>query len=275
VKYTHIDSHKVLVGAIRTMLKPIARFCLRNALRVQDLLECIKVALIEAAEDEMVSAGEEVNISRLSAMTGLHRRDVIRIFRKEDTKEAPQGTINKIVGQWLHDRRFISRSGDPRVLSIQGQDAEFKRLVNIVSNDLNPATVLFELERVGVVERTRNGIKLVKKGYLLKGDLSQGIRLLSRDTSDLMTAVLQNVTQEEIIPNLHANTNYDKVRADAVPEIREWLHREGSALHQKARNYLSQFDLDIHPVDDKEATCVRVALGTFSLVETGLAEKKS
>lgn len=261
------EPHRILVNAVRVMLKPIVRFCLRHALRVQDIMECVKVALIEVAQEEMQWSPGKFSICRMSAMTGVHRRDVTRIFKHEETKETPQGTINKIIGQWLHDRRFISRSGEPRVLTVSGHDSEFKKLVSIISNDITPGTILLELERVGAIERTPAGIKLTKRGYLSKGDLPQAITLMASDTNDLMSAVLQNVSGPSDLPNLHAKTHYDKIPTSAVPKIREWLHREGSALHHKARLYLSQFDLDIHPEGNKDVECVRVALGTFSLVE--------
>ncbi len=260
--------HRDLVAAVRIAMKPLLRFCLRNALRIQDLLECIKLVLLQVAAEEMEAAGEEVTMSRLSAMTGIHRRDVRRIYRHDEIKDSPQGTINKILGQWLHDRRFTSRGGEPRVLSTEGSNPEFRRLVNVVSADLNPATILFELERIGLVQRVEGGVKLVTRGFLSKGDLGQAFRLMANDTADLMSAVLQNTAGESDLPNLHAKTHYDRIPADSVPEIRAWLHREGSALHQKARNYLAKFDLDINPRKDEKPTCVRVALGTFSVVES-------
>jgi hypothetical protein len=249
------------------MLTPVVRFCLRRSLRIQDLLEGAKYVFLAEAAAEIVRSGKKVNLSRLSATTGIHRRDVMRIYERAEVKEEPMGMISKVIGLWQQDPRFCSRPGKARVLTAHPADGEFKQLVTLVSNDLNHATVLFELERVGAVKRVRDGVKLVMRAYVPRGDVIASYRILARDSADLMVAVDQNATGELAVPNLQAKTEFDRIAADAVPKVRAWLMREGSALHQKARNFLSKLDLDVNRRLDSDQPVVRVALGTFSLVE--------
>ena len=63
-----------------------------------------------------------------------------------------------------------------------------------------------------------------------------------------------------------ARTEYDNISISDFPEIRKWLIKEGAAFHNKARGYLSQFDLDINPKPDHEGGA-RVTVGTFSYTE--------
>lgn len=261
------NSQNIIIEALRLLLRPISRFCLRHGLRVQDLLEAAKVALLTAAQQEIESQGGDVNVSKLAVMTGLHRRDVMRIYQREETKEGPQGTLRKIIGQWQHDKRFTNSSGLPRTLGFEGVESEFRDLVNSVSQDLNHATVLFELERIGVVKKTRDGLKLVGRTYVAKGDIKQGYGMLASDVTDLMTAVQQNVFEEHDPPNLHGKTIFDKIPSNLTQTVRELLYREGSAFHKRIRGLLSQYDVDVNPDVKSDDSFLRVALGTFSVIE--------
>jgi len=261
------DPHKALVECLRLMLTPVVRFCLRRSLRIQDLLEGAKYIFLHEAAAEISRSGKKVNLSRLSATTGIHRRDVMRIYARAEVKEEPMGMISKIIGLWQQDPRFCLKPGKARVLTADPADGEFKALVTSVSNDLNHATVLFELERVGAVKRVREGVKLMTRAYVPKGDVIASYGMLARDSADLMVAVDQNATGNLDVPNLQARTEFDRVAVSAVPKVREWLMREGSALHQKARNFLAKHDLDINRKLDPEQRTVRVALGTFSVVD--------
>lgn len=259
-------AEQLAIQCLRLMLKPLARFCLRHSLRIQELEEAAKIVLIEAAKEEIERSEEKVNISRLSAVTGLHRRDVMRIFREGRTIEEPRNLVSRVIGQWLNDRRFTTTRGTPRVLVGEGEQSEFHKLVRLLSNDVHPGTVLFELERVGAVERTAKGLRLVASGYVPKGNPKEGFELLSLDTGDLICAVDENVFSPGDIPNLHARTEYDKIRADMLPKIREWILEEGSEFHRRLRNYLSQFDLDISPDDGYRGKFARVVVGAFSRI---------
>lgn len=258
------NPHKTLVSCLRLVLVPVIRFCLRRSLYIQDLLEAAKVVYIEQAAIEIKNSNDTVNISRLAAMTGLHRRDVMRIYRDEEIKEAPQGLTSRIIGQWQQDPRFITKTKKPRVLTLEGETSEFKQLVQRVSNDLNATTVLFELERIGAVERVKEGVRLTTRAYNPKGNVQEGFGLLARDTEDLLAAVEDNLFREDVVPHLHAKTEYDRVVPEAVPLIKKWLFTEGSALHQKARNFIAKFDQDTNPELPASDSHVRVVLGTFS-----------
>lgn len=258
---------------LQILLRPIARFCLRHSLNIQNITEILKVVLLDVAAEEMVAEGEKVNISRLSVMTGLHRRDVMRIYRDKNVTTELQGLLSKVIGQWQHDKRFLTESKRPRVLTVDGEDNEFRRLVGSVSNDLHAGTVLFELERTGSVQRTKYGVKLLVRAFVPRRDPVSALQLLAKDTEDLATAVEENVFGDSEVPNLHARTEYDNIRADAIPAITQWLYDEGSAFHKKARYFLAEHDQDLNPDPNVKQSGVKVALGSFSRISGALLKK--
>ena len=173
----------------------------------------------------------------------------------------------RVVGRWRTDHAFITKGKKPRVLSFGKEDSEFNDLVNRISKDLNPATVLFELERVRAVEKTTKGLKLKIESYVPKGNVEDGFRILAQDSEDLIGSVEENVLEINEIPNLHARTEYDSIRPEHIPEIRRWLIREGHLLHQRARNFISQYDQDINPDPKFEGEGQKVVFGTFSKMD--------
>lgn len=256
----------VIARCLQRLLVPIMRFCVRQGLRVQEITEASKVALIEAAIAEIKQGDGIVNISRLSVVTGLHRRDVMRIYRDEEIKDSERGVVPRLIGQWQNDKRLITKAGTPRVLDCSGDRSEFAEVVKNISGDLHWATILFELERIGAVERTSNGVKLMMGAYVPKGDLEEGFKILCADTEDLLEAVEENIFAEPRVPNLHARTEYDNVNVQALPKVREWLYKEGSQFHKRARKFISQFDVDVHPTKGVKNKGGKVVLGSFSRI---------
>lgn len=259
------EKKNVAAKCLQVMLKPIARFCLRNSLAIQEIVEALKVALIEEAMHEVSRVSKRVSVSRLSVVTGLHRRDVMRLTRDTPKAESPASLASRVIGQWTQDKRFQSAEGAPKVLSYEGDQCEFKDLVRCVSKDLNHCTLLFELERTGAVEKTRAGVKLKKRSFVIGSDMVKGLEVLAQDSDDLMSAVMENLMEAPSIPQLHARTEYDNVSVEALPRLREWLLKEGSAFHKRMREYISKHDLDIDSSIEGGGGA-RVSVGTFGRV---------
>lgn len=248
---------------LRLMLKPIARFCARNGVTIQEFLEAGKQTLVDAAAEEMRSLGQKVNISRVSVMTGVHRRDVMRLRAGTEQAPATASVVSRVVGQWQHDKRFCFAPGVPRALSADGENNEFRSLVACISTDLNSGTVLFELERRGMIERVDGKVRLRADALSIRDDKAEGLMLAANDTQDLLGAVQENLASNDDVPNLHARTEYDNIDADKIPMIKDWLLREGGVLHQKAREFLAKYD---HDIAGSSGRGVKVVLGTFSRV---------
>ena len=254
----------LVIKCLQLLVRPVVKYCLRHSVRLQDLVECCKTIFVEVAEEDIKKAQGEVTTSRISVMTGMHRRDVKRILENVTKFDDQAGLVMRVVGRWRTDHAFITKGKKPRVLTFGTEDSEFNELVSRISKDLNPATVLFELERVNAIEKTSKGLKLVIESYVPKGNVEDGFRILSQDAEDLIDSVEENVLEVNDIPNLHARTEYDTIRPEHIPDIRRWLIREGHLLHQRARNYISQFDQDINPDPNFKGDGAKVIFGTFS-----------
>lgn len=264
----------VVRGCLRLMLRPVARLGLRYSIHFGDLSELLKQVLVDAAREELSQSGQEISLSKLSVMTGVHRKDVTRIDREPEAVREGGNLIARVMAQWQHDTRFSTKAKRPRVLSVEGRNSEFASLVRSVNGEnVSAYSVLAEMERLGAVERRGDTVRLVWRDFIPDGDATTGISMLARDIDDMSQAVEANIFEPQKIQNLHLKTDFDNITPDAVPEVRRWLIEEGSSFHRRARGFLSQFDRDLNKKLPRLGVRCKVTLGTFSL-SSYIGEKK-
>lgn len=250
------------------LLRPVVTLCLRHSVRLSELVEMLKAVYVEACSEQLENEKAAVSASRISVMSGVHRKDVARLLGAEPITRPSKSIATRVIGAWRNSKRYCGASGKPRVLSVEGKKSEFVDLVHSVSSDVNPYTILFELERIGALSRSPHGVKLTSRLFNPGSDHAEGLNLLAADVGDLMEAVQENIESDSnAVPNLHIKTEYDNIPAQHAPTIREWCLKEGSAFHQRIRNYLSQFDRDLNPAQAGSGGTIRVAVGAFSRIE--------
>lgn len=262
---------------LRFLIRPAIKFCYRRALSLNDLIEVSKHVFIEVATEEMKKEGHKVNLSRISASTGVHRKDVARIHKHNLSLEPTPKFASRVLEAWRRDKSYLTQSGKPRVLSYRGEDSEFTNLVYSLTKDVHPASVIFDLERVGVVQRTKNGLKLLARSYHTT-DSEEGYLLLAEDVEDLMSAAIENIeAQAHPLPNYHAKVFYDNLDLSQLAKINKWVFHQSLLFQEKIAKYLAKYDLDMNPKTDAEGGG-RYVLGIFtrsSETEMGVQEEEA
>ena len=126
--------------------------------------------------------------------------------------------------------------------------------------------MLFELERLGLVEKTARGARLIRNITSVAKDPLRTYELLSEDTDTLFGAVEENLHQDDHVSNLHLRTDFDNIYLSDIIPIRRWLIAEGKAFHKRVREYLSKFDKDLHEDKDEDRPAGgKVVLTSYSL----------
>ncbi|MCB0344245.1 MAG: hypothetical protein KDD66_03975 [Bdellovibrionales bacterium] len=252
---------------IRCLLRPIVRFCLRHAQTYQEFSADAKQVFVEVAAKELERLGQKPNASRISAITGLHRRETNLAAREEVGEEGKRSIIMRVLHQWEQADKFKTKSGKPRVLSCKTDDSEFAALVREVSSHLAAGSVLFELKRIGLVEETPRGVRRIRELPGTVEDPLEGFQQLGADLDTLIEAAEQNILGLVSYGNLHIRTEYDNLFVKDIEKAKEWLINEGKAFHRKARNYFSKLDKDINSKrkNQDDPGGGRVVLGAFGL----------
>jgi len=253
-----------LFETLRVILRPVVRYCLKNSMGVRELLDAARHVFVSLAVEELEKTEKKTTTSRISVITGL-QRPLIKACRKNPDPSPPSRFSTRVISQWRRDPRFLTKSKAPKVLSYEGDNNEFRKLVEAVSSDLHPRTLLFDLERLGVVEITKNGVKLKVRAYRPAGKPTEVYRMMARDVEELMRAVIENIEHEaqgKDPINFHAYTYFDNVSAEDLSHLRKWLAKQGTRFHQRVERYLAKYDLDVTPHKDKRGGH-RIAMGSF------------
>lgn len=267
-----------LQRALRVLLKPFVRLALQRGFKIQETIALLKELFIEVAAEELAAHGQAQNISRLSVLTGLQRKEIkLRAAAEQKDGGGAVSLLNKVIGQWVAHPEYSTSRGQPRKLTSSGAKSEFAHLVRSVSVDLNPYTVLFELERAGAVKHHAGKLELLTRVFAPPADTQKGLEMLGEDVQDLVGAVNANLFNKPEVPHLHLSTMFDNICAENVEEIREWLLQQGTKFHEQARQYLARYDKDANPTLGKKRGRARIALCAFSFsesVEEGEHERK-
>lgn len=252
---------------LELLLTPVARYFLRKSLTIQTFYDVAKSVFLAVAIEELERADYKINVSRLSAMTGITRRDVTRMYHLDELPKVRSGISigARVIGQWEQDPQFCTSARRPRVLKHYGEESEFRELVESVSTSLNASTVLLELQRIGAIEVTPRGIKLVKNVDHSEDEERWRVELAAQDIDLLLQAVDDNIHNPELTRNLHIHTEADNVVEKDLPKIRSWLLEEGKRHHKRVRDYLAKFDTDISRGKQRAGRSgARVVFSSFS-----------
>ena len=93
-------------------------------------------------------------------------------------------------------------------------------------------------------------------------------RIIARDIDELMSTAEENVSSKSPRPHHHTTTIFDNIPKEYESELRAWINREASLLHQKVRLHVAQYDRDVSekPLRDSAKGTIRVAFGSFGRV---------
>ncbi len=257
-------SEKKTNKLLKLIARPFVSFALRHGLKIQVLSETIKISFLNEAIRILEDKDENITVAKLAVMTGIHRRDINRIYVEDRPKTISIDLISKVIGEWTLNKKYQTKSGKYKDLSFEGRESEFTQLVQKVSRELKPGMILFELERSGNVERKGKLLKLVNKAFVNNKNISQNFEMLAGDLEDLILSVEQNNHAEQEDLNLHAKTLFDNIPESDLPNLKKKLLQLGNKYHTEVRELLSKHDRDFNPKHKPSEPAGRISFGTFS-----------
>lgn len=225
--------------AVSRIMRPLVRALISQGVTAPVFYQIVKAAYVDVAAEEL---GEVVNDSRISVMTGVHRRDVKSIRAEDHSEEAAiskkVSNLANVVGRWLSDPDLTDAQGAPRPLP-RTDDAgpSFDALVASVSRDVRPRAILDELERQGIVTRKGPLIHLDIEAIVGPADLDQKLYYFSRNVGDHMSVAVENLltTPSPFLERALYYNNLSETSADALEnEVRQSGMRLLKALNTKA-----------------------------------------
>lgn len=144
--------------ACAALLSPIACQFSNEGFGISLFLQIAKHAYVVSSARAMRLAGHRPTVSRIAAVTGLSRKEIKQLVALPDQGTALEklSPAMKVARGWRTDKDFISRSGRPKAIGMDGPNG-FRDLVNRHAGDVPHVAVLLEMERLLWLRRLPKG----------------------------------------------------------------------------------------------------------------------
>lgn len=239
-----------LLGVIRTVLRPLVHLLLRYQVTFPVLAPLLKQLYVEVAEQDFPLNGKKQTESRLSLLTGIHRKDVKRLRNEtNDTENAPASVSlgGQMVAFWLATPGYHINGRPialPRQASSEG-DISFESLVETVGHqDIRPRAVLDEWLRLGIVKTSSDDkIELCDEAFIPRAGEDEKLFYFGRNLADHISTASHNLLPDNDLvdnePRLERSVYYSQLSRQAVDELHDFYRQESMLLlkkvNQKAR----------------------------------------
>ena len=253
---------RILQGLVR----PLARMLITRGVSAPVFYRMMKRVYVEVARDEFGLDGAEPTQSRISLLTGVHRRDVHDILADDsetwETARRRSATVATVLGQWTARQDYLDGDGLPRRLPRTAPTGpSFEALVRDINRDIRPRTILDELLRQNLVTQSEEDGMLEIAGDAVAGPGAPDQRAIffAANVGDHLAAAADNLTSEE--PRfLERAVFYNRLTADSVDQIEE-------AARGASQTLLETINRDSQPLQEadktKEGNTHRYRLGVY------------
>ncbi|MBM2575076.1 hypothetical protein JQC91_02050 [Jannaschia sp. Os4] len=187
---------------LRGMLRPLVRLLIARGVTAPALYRLLKSVYVEVAHRDFRIDDAPPTDSRVTILTGVHRRDVRAILSATDeaweTARQKAATSATVLGRWRG--RADLRDADGRPMPLPRADAggaDFETLAGEVSRDVRPRTVLDELMRQGLVEERDGLLHLTETALAGPGAADDRMVFFAANVGDHLAAATENVLSGE------------------------------------------------------------------------------
>lgn len=254
-----------LLAAVRRLLRPLARLLMAHGVDYPSFANLAKGVFVDVAAHDFPDDGSAMTDSRVSLLSGVHRREVKRL-RTEPVHTVPPQSVSlgsQIVARWCADPLYLDPQRRPKPLprlSRQGGEASFERLVASVSKDIRPRAVLDEWLRLGVATLDEEDcVHLVEAAFVPARGGEEKAFFFGKNLHDHMAAAVHNLLDQHP-PLLERSVYFDGLTPESVRQLRE-LSRE---LAVSAMQEINRRAMELQRQDaDKEQARERMTFGVY------------
>lgn len=257
---------------------PLVRILLRNGVAYGSFAELVKKTYVDVAFRDFSPGDRKQTISRVSAMTGMTRKETKRLRELEHAdaggSERRYNRAVRVISGWVNDPQFHDASGAPAPLKLDDGERSFAALIRKYSGDMTTQAMLAVLETADSVIRTDAGIKLLRHAYLPGKDPRDKLTILGTDTAELIATIDHNLVAPAEQLRFQRKVSNHLVRADAVAEFRDLSARKSQALLEELDAWLSAHEITDAAHDESGARYVSLGIYFYER-DPGDAEEQS
>ncbi len=240
-----------LVCALRRLLHPLVKLLLANSITYPYLANLLKSVYVEVADSEFCLEKKQQTDSRVSLLSGVHRKDVKRLRSEGPSGFTPMPSVSlgaQLVALWTSNALFLDAEGRhkplPRLAS-EGGESSFEGLVAMVSKDMRSRVVLDEWLRIGVARMDERGwVCLNTDAFVPENGFEEKAFYFGENLHDHLSAAAHNLLG--IRPAfMDRSVHYDSLSRASVEELAALSKELGmQALHAVNRRAMELQERD-------------------------------
>lgn len=245
---------QTLLECLAPILRPLVRLLLSAGVGYVEFAAVAKSIFVQVASESFGLRGRPTNVSRVSAMTAISRKEVTRI-RKHDssdrwTPNMETTPANTVIHHWHYDPKYSLAPGDPKPLPFQGAES-FSSLVAEYAGDIPPGAMRSELQRVATIKERSDGLLLPDRRYFYSAQFDTDfIKRIAFSLANLSSTVVHNAelfrhsriseAENDRLGRFERCAWTEYMPADARDLFRAWVRKQGVEFIEQADEWIGK-----------------------------------
>jgi hypothetical protein len=230
---TELSKRQLLIAnALKRVFRPFVKLMLANNLTYTFAIDVIKGLFVEVAERDFTLENKRQTDSRISLMSGVHRKDVRRLrdYQPEVEEVMPANVSlgSQVIAAWNANPEYLDEVGLPKALprfAASSADQTFEGLVRSLSTDIHPRAVLDEWLRLGIATLDdENFVHLTTDMFIPQEGFDEKVFYFGHNMHDHAQAAVSNVIGQQI-SFFERCVHYDELSKLSVDVIAEFAKK--------------------------------------------------
>jgi Family of unknown function (DUF6502) len=228
-----------VAAAVRRLFRPLVRLLIARSLPFPLVAGMLRGVYVEVALDEFRVDPKRQTDSRVTLLTGVHRKDVKRLrgaVQRESRPPRAASLGSQLIARWMALPEYLDDQGAPRPLprlAAAGAPQSFESLVRSISTDIRPRVVLDEWLRLGIARiDERDRVCLDVRAFIPAKGSEEMAYFFGRNAHDHLAAAVHNMLGGTP-PFLDRSVNYNNLTAEAVAELTELARQRATDVLQE------------------------------------------
>ena len=224
----------LIANALKRVFRPFVKLMLANNLTYTFAIDVLKALFVEVADQDFTIDNKRQTDSRISLMSGVHRKDVKRLRELHpDIEDVMPGNVSlgsQLIALWNANPAFVDAEGLPKPLprfASDNADASFESMVRSLSTDIHPRAVLDEWLRLGVARLDEdNFVHLTTDMFIAQEGFDEKVYYFGHNLHDHASAAVSNVIGQR--PGFFERcVHYDELSQQSVMAIADFAQKQG------------------------------------------------
>jgi hypothetical protein len=261
-------SEETLQAMLVRVLRPLVKLALASGFNFTAFSAILRRLYIEVAENEFTLPNKQQTDSRISLLTGIHRKDVNRLRGQALTASFLTVSVSqtsRILARWLAEPLYCDAEDRPSALPRTSSDGgpSFESLVSDITKDVHPRSILDEwLDRDIVVVDQNGWIQLNLASIVPNAGDEARRHYFTRNLRDHVQASVMNLMNDPP-PYFERAVHYDGISPALAARLDEIGRKEGMALLLKLNKIAHQ------AIKDDPGGNSRWITGVYVMTEEG------